>query len=339
MKRILLPLFLAVAPLLAGAAGFDVRRFEKKSAEWFRGLEGSNVLANVLSHQSTNGGWPKNIDTAAAPSKESPDKIKGTFDNGATTGEIRLMALAFAATGDARYRDAAQRGIDLILKAQYPTGGWPQSYPPPAKTYHRHITFNDGAMVHLLELLREIFTSDRFAFVSQAQRDAAKSAFDRGVECIVKCQVKMNGHFTVWCAQHDEITLEPRSARAYELVSLSGGESAGILLFLMSLEKPSPEITRRIRAGAAWYESAKLVGIKVVSENGDRKVVKDEKAPPLWARFYEIETGRPFFCDRDGVKKYDISEIGHERRNGYAWYGNWGEAVAKRFKTWSAANP
>jgi len=35
--------------------------------------------------------------------------------------------------------------------------------------------------------------------------------------------------------------------------------------------------------------------------------------PPLWARFYTLEDNRPFFSDRDGVKKFDISEIGHER--------------------------
>jgi hypothetical protein len=29
----------------------------------------------------------------------------------------------------------------------------------------------------------------------------------------------------------------------------------------------------------------------------------------------------------DGVKKYDIAGIESERRNGYAWYGAWGEQV------------
>lgn len=339
MNRALVTLVFAAAPLAAAAAQFNLNAFATRSEAWFRSAEGSNVLANVLSHQAANGGWPKNVDTAAAPSGTTPDRIKGTFDNGATTGEIRLLATAFHATGDARYRAAAQRGIDLILRAQYPTGGWPQSYPPPARSYHRHITFNDGAMVRLLELLRELAASDRFAFLAPEQRDAARDAFDRGVTCILKCQIAVNGRLTVWCAQHDEITLAPRPARSYELVSLSGGESAGLLLFLMSIEKPSPEIARAIRAGAAWYASAKLTGLRVVSVDGDRRVVRDEDAPPLWARFYEIETGRPFFCDRDGVKKFDIAEIGRERRNGYAWYGNWGAAVAKRFAGWSAANP
>jgi len=62
--------------------------------------------------------------------------------------------------------------------------------------------------------------------------------------------------------------------------------------------------------------------------------VKDPSAPPLWARFYDIETGRPFFCGRDGVKKSTFAEIERERRNGYAWYGNWGERLAKDYAAW-----
>ena len=72
----------------------------------------------------------------------------------------------------------------------------------------------------------------------------------------------------------------------------------------------------------------KLTGIRLVVRDGDKVIVPDPSAPPLWARFYEIETNRPFFCGRDGVKKYDIAEIEAERRNGYAWYGNWGRKEA-----------
>ena len=54
----------------------------------------------------------------------------------------------------------------------------------------------------------------------------------------------------------------------------------------------------------------------------------------LWARFYELDTNRPFFCDRDGIKKYDVSQIGHERRTGYSWYNNDGRYVLARYKMW-----
>jgi PelA/Pel-15E family pectate lyase len=59
-------------------------------------------------------------------------------------------------------------------------------------------------------------------------------------------------------------------------------------------------------------------------------VVQDAAAPPIWARFYEIGTNRPIFCDRDGVAKHSLGEIGYERRNGYAWLGYWPRALLEQ---------
>jgi hypothetical protein len=155
-------------------------------------------------------------------------------------------------------------------------------------------------------------------------------AFDRGIQCILKCQIRVNGKLTVWCAQHDEINFRPRPARSFELASLSGSESVGIVRLLMSIERPSAEVTAAVEAAVAWFESAKLESLRVVEQDDakspsekNKVVVKDPTAIPLWARFYEIESNRPFFADRDGVAKYELSEIGNERRNGYVWYGNW----------------
>jgi PelA/Pel-15E family pectate lyase len=108
----------------------------------------------------------------------------------------------------------------------------------------------------------------------------------------------------------------------------------------MSLEQPSAEVVRAVDAGAAWYEAVKLTGIRQEVRDRNKVIVRDPAAPPLWARFYEIDTNRPFFCGRDGVKKYDIAEIEAERRNGYAWYGTWGKNVADEYATWKKArNP
>ncbi len=113
-------------------------------------------------------------------------------------------------------------------------------------------------------------------------------------------------------------------------------ESAGILLLLMSLEDPSPDVVQAVRAGECWFEASKLTGIRQQMVNGNKVIVPDPNAPPLWARFYEIETNRPFFCGRDGVKQYDLAEIEAERRNGYGWYGPWGSRVAARYDQWKA---
>ncbi|HEY2156700.1 MAG TPA: pectate lyase [Isosphaeraceae bacterium] len=328
-------LLLLAASSAALAKSFPWRALADKPDAWYRSDEAARLLENVLSNQADLGDWPKNIDTSEAPYEGDRAKLRGTFDNGATVGELRLLARAFVAVGKARYRDAFLKGLDHVLAAQYSSGGWPQTSPP-GTGYPRYITFNDNTTVNLLELVRDVSRSNGFRFVDSGRREAAGRAFASGIACVLKCQIKVDGRPTVWCAQHDEVTLEPRPARTFELVSLSGSESAGILLLLMSLDEPSPEVVRAVEAGARWFDSAKLTGIRQVGGGGDKKVVADPKAPPLWARFYEIDTGRPFFCGRDGVKKYSLAEIEAERRNGYAWYGEWGSKVAARYAGWKA---
>ena len=321
---------LAALLLSLAAATASPEDLAKKSDSWFRSEDGKETIANVLSWQSPEGSWPKNGDTSDKPYKGKANKLEGTFDNKATTGELRFLARAFEATGDDRCRDAFLKGFDHILEAQYPNGGWPQFHPP-GKKYHRHITFNDGTMVRLLEFLHD---SRDFKVLDPDRHKKAAAAFVRGIECILKCQIVIGGKPAVWCAQHDEVTFAPAKARDYELPSLSGSESAGIVRFLMDLEKPSPEVIRAVKGAVAWFDSAKLSGYRYGKSGKDRVLEKDPGAPPLWARFYDLDTGKPFFCDRDGIKKNSIDQIGAERRNGYAWYGNWGESVAKDFAKW-----
>jgi pectate lyase len=310
-------------------------QYARQSAEWFRSEEGHRIANNVLTWQSLHGSWPKNGDTASRPYEGDRDELDGTFDNGATIGELRFLARAVSATGASPYELAFKRGLDHILEAQYPTGGWPQFFPL-GQGYHRHITFNDNAMVRILEFLQDVGESTDYAFLDKNRRADARAAFDKGIQCILDCQIVVNEKRTVWCAQHDEVTLKPRPARSYELESLSGGESAAILGFLMSLDNPDPGLQVAIRAGVAWYESAKIKGIRVEKDQGgDRVATEDPDAPSLWARFYEIETNRPFFCDRDGLKKYRYNDVEAERRNGYRWYGNWGEKVAVAYQVWT----
>ncbi len=332
-------LLLSCAVFFALVAKADVRSLLKKPMAWFQGDEAKTLAANVLSQQSSFGDWPKNGDTTL-PYKGVATDLHGTFDNGATINEMRFLARMFEATQDPKYRAAFFKALDHILAAQYPTGGWPQSFPP-RQDYPRYITFNDNTMVNLMEILREIATQPLYDFVDKERRAKAQIAFDSGINCILKCQIKVKGVLTVWCAQHDEKTLEPRSARAFELVSLSGSESAGITRLLMSLDQPSPEIQTAIAAAMAWFEKAKLTGIKIekrddkTAEKGyDSVVVPDPNTPPLWARFYDIQTNEPFFVSRDGVPRKNLADISYERRNGYAWYGNWPVKLFSDYESW-----
>ncbi|HVF97585.1 MAG TPA: pectinesterase family protein, partial [Flavisolibacter sp.] len=59
----------------------------------------------------------------------------------------------------------------------------------------------------------------------------------------------------------------------------------------------------------------------------------------IWARFYDIETNKPFFTGRDGIKRWDVSHIESERRNGYAWYGTWPQKLLEKdYPVWLKKN-
>jgi PelA/Pel-15E family pectate lyase len=318
-----------------------------KPPEWFKSEEAKQVAENVLSWQAPEGGWPKNpVDTGATKYAGEPPRIRGTFDNGATSMEMQFLARVASATKEQRCIDAFNKGLDHVLSAQYPNGGWPQSYPP-GEGYDRYITFNDGAMARLMFLLRDVSKDPIFSFVAEDKRKAAGAAWDKGVECILKCQVKVDGKLTVWCSQHDEKDFSPRPARSFEPVSLTASESIGLVHVLMAVAKPSPEIIAAVDAAYAYLDKVKINGIKVedrpqegTPRGFERFVVEDPSAPPMWARFYEIGTNKPIFCDRDGVIKYQLSEIGIERRTGYKWLGTWPRNfLEKEYAEWKAKHP
>ena len=329
-------LFALVCAVQAFAQSVAWRDALRQPAAWYGSAESVWIADNLLLYQREIGGWDKNLDMAqpltaekrAALVREKTDPAAhSTIDNDATYTQLRYLARVFTATGEPRFAAAFRKGFQYLLKAQYPNGGWPQFYPL-RDGYWSHITYNDDAMIGVMSLLRDIAARGRdFAFLGDAERTAARRAVEKGVECILHTQVTQNGKLTVWCAQHDERTLAPAKARAYELPSLSGSESAGIVEFLMGIERPSPEIVRSIEAAVAWFRASKITGIRVARQPApgtprgwDSVVVADPQAPPLWARFYELGTNRPIFCGRDSVVKYSLAEIEYERRNGYRWY-------------------
>ena len=304
---------------------------------------------NILLHQRNTGGWPSNYDRDAKLSETQrkqlqPDKAKNdsTIDNGATHREIRILAKSYHRIGNQQFRDAAVTGIKYLLQAQYDNGGWPQRFPRPS-SYHQHITYNDDAMIGVMNLFHDIVQgSDDLKFVSGDIRRQCDQALQRGLQCILKTQIRVDGRLTAWCAQHDAKTLAPAKARSYELPSISGNESVGIVRYLMKIEDPNNDVVAAIEGAISWFESAQLKGLRQVkveapaAPNGrDIKVIPDPTAPPLWARFYDLQTQQPIFCSRDGIPKKTIAEISHERRNGYSWLGTYAaELLLKHYPPW-----
>jgi len=305
-------------------------RLLRAQPAWYASAEARAAADNVLRYQSREGAWPKNTDLLAPATDASLAEIQrggkaNTIDNGATTAPMQFLALVGNATGEPKYRAAVLRGLDYLLAAQYPNGGFPQLYPL-RKGYYSRITYNDGAMVNTLEILREVAQGRApFAFIDAAHRARSADAVARGIDCILKTQIVQDGKLTAWCAQHDEVTLAPAWARAYEPPSVSGSESVGIVRFLMSVEKPSPAIIAAIEGAVTWFRAVPISGqaqSRVRRDDGrdERVLLPDPSAPPLWARFYELGSNRPLYMDRDSKPNYDYAKVSYERRSGYGYH-------------------
>ncbi len=324
----------------------------KMPAEWYGSNDAKLVAENVLLCQKDIGGWAKNkpyhhvfTDEEKNQFIEARSEIGATFDNGATIMELGFLVNVYSFFKDEKYKTAFLKGLDYIFVSQYENGGWPQFYPfreGKSVAYASNITYNDDAMVNILKLLRDIvYDKKNYPMIQldSIYKSKANQAFENGINCIIKTQIIVDGKPTVWCAQHNAITLEPTVARKYELASFSGEESAGIAQFLMTLRKPSKEIIFSVDCAVKWFEDHKIKGIKLIKEKGvDGKknivVVEDKSAPPVWARFYDLETEKPFFCDRDGIKKNSLADISYERRNGYDWYTTSPAELIAEYSEW-----
>jgi PelA/Pel-15E family pectate lyase len=313
----------------------------------------TNIADNLLLFQKDNGGWPKNYDFFAILTDKQKDTIRAaknrintTFDNGNTYTQIAALAIAFTATRIEKYKLAALKGLDFILAAQYNNGGWPQYFPLEQK-YSRLITYNDGVIKGIMELLKDISDGKpQYAFIDNKYREKLKVAFDKGMDCIIKTQIIDNGKPTAWCQQHDEVTLKPAWARKFEPASICNKESAELVLFLMSIDHPKKEIINAIQNAVVWFQESKIYNtvVKRVAAPktntpfkvsiSDKIVVADSTAPPIWTRFYELKTHRPLFCNRDSKVVYSFAEVERERRDGYAWYVYTPQEVLDKYPQW-----
>lgn len=333
---------------------------------WYAGAEAQHIAAVIVSFQTPAGGWGKNMDMTGdirhpgekfapvnlshflAPgdfdTPSEPDwNYVGTIDNDATTTELQFLAKVITAVGPQQsesYRAAFLQGIQYLLDAQFPNGGWPQVWPLEGG-YHDAITYNDDAMIETMEFLRDTAEGQKdFAFVPQTIRDRAAASFARGIHCIFATQIRSHGVLTVWPQQVDPLTLQPESGRNFEPPSESASESADVLLLLMNdLPHPDNSEQQSIRAAAAWFKKTAIYGEQWQRTPNGRELLSAPGAGPIWARYYQIGTDRPIFVDRDKTIHDNVADLSLERRNGYAWYSASAQKALDRFAQWNTEHP
>ena len=336
-----------------------------RDAAWYATPEARHIADVIVSFQTPAGGWSKNqprngalrlpgqpyaADNVskylAADDFDTPRdphwNYVGTLDNDATITELRFLARVAGQTpgaDGAAYRKSFLRGVDYLLVAQFPNGGWPQVWPLEGG-YHDAITYNDDAVSEAADLLSDVAEGQGdYAFAPAASRQKAGSAARRGVACILATQVMVKGKRTIWAQQHDALTLRPVAGRNFEPAELSTEESASLLLYLMRDPKPAPAVIAAVYAGADYLTANAIYEKAWGSTDTGRRLTPKPGDGPIWARYYAAASNTPVFGDRDKTIHDDVNELTLERRNGYSWFNTSPKKALETYATWKKAHP
>ena len=294
-----------------------------RPSSWYHSGEARRMAGIIMQTQGPHGGWAKRMSPygAQAPRADAPDADDESLDNDSTLAQLRFLLRMLQANDRPAYRAALQRGVDYLLDSQYPSGGWPQVYPH-LFSYHALATLNDGVTVNTARLLTELQRPGQALWLSTEQQARGAAAVARTVDFLVRSQVRVQGRRTGWCQQMDPVSLAPKPARAFEPIALASRETTQALAFLMEQEAPSRHVVEAIESGVAWLRSVRIDGLRIEQDplSLDRTGVPDPGAPPLWARFYQIDSQQPVFIGRDGIPHDRLEQLEPERRSSYEYY-------------------
>lgn len=270
--------------------------------------------------QLASGGWTSDFDFDPAKVKRyhfRRDLLNGDTERGKRKATSTLddnktqSALLFLlelsqmpeCADDEELQACVAFAFDGLFAAQFPNGAWPQQFSGPAapeapvlraafpddwprvwpnEKYSGYYTLNDNNLQKAMELLLR--------------------ASELTGEPVYLERAKRLGDFLI-LAQHAEpqpgwsqqynFEMEPVWARKFEPPSLCSGESIGAIATLMELWIATGEEKYRepIPAALDWLE---------------RSALDDGR----FARFYELKTNRPLYCDADTYKiTYDDSNL------------------------------
>ncbi len=218
-----------------------------------------------------------------------------SLDDGKTQGPLRfLLELAHLpeCSGDPVLRGALEFGMEGLLGAQAPNGGWGQQYDGPADPaapvrraqipaewpriwpgvdYTRYYTLNDNNLERVVELLLRAHELEKDA----RYLEAAKRAGD------FLLLAQFDEPQPVWAQQYNR-EMEPAWARKFEPPAVCSTESLGALRALIAvwLATGDEKYIEPHAAAFAWFGRSRLPDGR-------------------WARFYELGTNRPLYCMRE----------------------------------------
>ncbi|WP_435020434.1 pectate lyase [Tundrisphaera sp. TA3] len=274
-------------------------------------LDAAREAAEALvAGQLESGGWTQTISFAPGKPVDRYRKRKGgagknisSLDDGQTQSAIQFLARVDKALDfrHAEIHEAALYAVDALLKAQFPSGAFPQVWTGPVaakpvvrarypegdwrsegrvKDYWNCPTLNDNLASTVAETL---------IAVHQVYGDAkSRAALERLGDFLVLAQ--MPDPQPAWCQQYHPDTMAPIWARKFEPPAVTGWESQGVMETLMRIarETGNKAYLDPIPRALAYLKRSQLPGGRV-------------------ARFYELKSNRPLFMDADYQLTYDDS--------------------------------
>lgn len=291
----------------------------------------------LVQGQLRSGGWTQTIDF-------KPDKRSGAYrlrpggrrNTSSLDDDQTQAALRFLMELDGQLEfeheaihEAAQIGLDALLAAQFPGGGFPQVWTGPTppfpalsanfpqydwrsegriKEYWDYPTLNDGLAGAVAETL---------IVAERTYRDRrARYALERLGDFLVAAQLPAPQ--PAWAQQYNA-AMQPMWARKFEPPAISSAESQDVIRTLIRIARHTGrrEYLEPIPAALRYLRDDCLLA-------GDR-----------FARFYELKTNRPLFMNA----RYELTYSPDEAPGHYGWFWDSGlDQLTAAYRS-AAANP
>ena len=166
-------------------SSFLWRDYKRKSMFWFVSEEAKEIAEAVISWQFSSGGWYKENNQRSKRTVPLPDK-SATIDNDSTTSQLQyLLKIQRLNKIGGKTLESIEKGIDYLLEAQLDIGGWPQVYPKDG-SYRDASTFNDNAIINVMELFKSIIDGRNKGVIDQDRENRVRTAYENGLSYIQK---------------------------------------------------------------------------------------------------------------------------------------------------------
>jgi PelA/Pel-15E family pectate lyase len=280
-------------------------------------LDAAREAAEALVYgQLQSGGWTQAIHFGPAKRVGKYRNGKGgswnvsSLDDGQTQAALKMLMLADQAFGfkHAAIHEAAEFGLDALLKAQFANGGFPQVWQKPVekhpvvqakypdydwktegrvKSYWDYYTLNDnlaGSLCDTLITAHLVYREERY-----------KAALEKLGDFLILAQ--MPDPQPGWCQQYN-YEMFPIWGRKFEPAAITGWESQDVMeaLIYIAAYTGKTKYLEPIPKALAYFKKSLLPDGRV-------------------ARFYEFKTNKPLYMDA----KYELTYDDSAAPSHYGW--------------------